>query len=279
MNRYSIWIVSPPNYPHSQCFDEIAIGFNAAFRALGLKADIVRDPSRLGDITIVLGTNLLPGITVPTDYRLILFNLEQITPQSPWLTAEYLSLLGRYPVWDYSERNISELARVGIQAKFCGIGYMPELGRIASAPEDIDVLFVGSLNERRIAVLKQIAAQGGKVEAKFNVYGSARDRLIARSKVILNLHFYESRVFEIVRVSYLLANQKCVVSEIGIDRSFKQQFEPGVTFAPYDKLAETCMRLLQNPITRRGLAQSGFDRIVSLPQTEYLRRALDSLSP
>jgi len=186
MNRYSIWIVSPPNYPHSQCFDEIAIGFNAAFRALGLKADIVRDPSRLGDITIVLGTNLLPGITVPTDYRLILFNLEQITPQSPWLTAEYLSLLGRYPVWDYSERNISELARVGIQAKFCGIGYMPELGRIASAPEDIDVLFVGSLNERRVAVLKQIAAQGGKVEAKFNVMAvhETASSLAARSSLI-----------------------------------------------------------------------------------------------
>ncbi len=48
-------------------------------------------------------------------------------------------------------------------------------------------------------------------------------------------------------VSYLLANHKCVVSETGADRAIEQQFEPGIAFAPYDKLAETCMRLLQNP--------------------------------
>jgi hypothetical protein len=279
MSRYSIWIVSPPNYPHSQCFDEVAIGLDAAFRAVGLKAGIVREPSQLGDITVVLGSNLLPGTTVPTGRRLVLFNLEQITPKSPWLTAEYLSLLGRYPVWDYSESNITELARIGIRAQHCGIGYMPELTRIASAQEDINVLFVGSLNERRAAVLKQIVAQGATVDARFNVYGAARDALIARSKIVLNLHFYETRVFEVVRVSYLLANKKCVVSEIGTDRPFERQFEPGVAFAPYHKLAETCIQLLQNPTNRRELAQSGFDRIVSLPQTKYLRRALDSLSP
>jgi hypothetical protein len=276
MSRYSIWIVSPPNYTHGQVFDEVALGLNAAFRALGLEAGIVREPLRLGDTTIVLGGNLLPGVTVPIGKRLVLFNLEQITPNSPWLTDAYLSLLRRYPVWDFSEGNIAELARIGIRAQHCGIGYMPELTRIAPVQEDIDVLFVGSVNERRAAVLKQIAAQGAKVEAGFNVYGAVRDALIARSKIVLNVHFYESRLFEIVRVSYLLANRKCVVSEIGSDTPFERQFEPGVAFAPYRMLAETCMRLLQNPTARRDLAEAGFNRIVALPQTEYLRRALSA---
>jgi hypothetical protein len=133
MSRYSIWIVSPPNYTHSQVFDEVALGLGAAFRALGLEADIVREPSRLGDTAIVLGGNLLPAVTVPAGKRLVLFNLEQITPNSPWLTDAYLSLLRRYPVWDFSEGNIAELARMGIRAQHCGIGYMPELTRIAPA--------------------------------------------------------------------------------------------------------------------------------------------------
>ena len=279
MSRYSIWVVSPPNYIHSQAFDEVALGFNAAFRALGLECELVREPSRLGDVSIVLGANLLHAVPVPQGKRLILFNLEQITPGSPWLTDAYLALLRRYPVWDYSEGNITELARMGIKAEYCGIGYVPELSRIAPVPEDIDVLFVGSVNDRRLTVLKQLASQGVNVEARFNVYGAERDMFLARSKIMLNVHFYESRLFEIVRVSYLLANHKCVVSETGADRAIEQQFEPGIAFAPYDKLAETCMRLLQNPAARRETAEAGFARIKSMPQTDYLSRALATLQP
>ena len=208
MSRYSIWIVSPPNYLHSHAFDEVAIGLHAGFRALGLDAEVVHDSSRLGDVTIVLGCNLLKAVAPPPpDKRLILFNLEQITPNSAWLTQDYLALLGRYPVWDYSQGNIAELARMGIKAQHCGIGYAPELTRIAPAPEDIDVLFVGSVNERRLIVLKQLAAQGINVDARFNLYGAERDAFVARARIVLNVHFYDARLFEIVRVSYLLANR------------------------------------------------------------------------
>jgi len=278
MSRYSIWIVSPPNYLHSHAFDEVAIGLHAAFRALGLDADVVHDSSRLGDVTIVLGCNLLKGVAPPPpDKRLILFNLEQITPNSPWLTQDYLALLGRYPVWDYSQGNITELAKMGVRAAHCGIGYAPELMRITSAPEDIDVLFVGSVNERRLIVLKQLAERGINVDARFNLYGGERDAFVARAKIILNVHFYDARLFEIVRVSYLLANKKCVVSETGSDTAFEKQFESGVAFAPYAALAETCMRLLQNPTEREAVAVAGFNRFKAMPQTEYLKRALATL--
>ena len=166
---------------------------------------------------------------------------------------------------------------MGIRAAHCGIGYAPELTRIAPAPEDIDVLFVGSVNERRLIVLKQLAEQGINVDARFNLYGSERDAFVARAKIILNVHFYDARLFEIVRVSYLLANQKCVVSETGSDTAFENQFGSGIAFAPYAALAETCMRLLQNPAARRAVAEAGFDRFKAMPQTEYLQRALATL--
>jgi len=156
---------------------------------------------------------------------------------------------------------------------------MPELTRIPAAPEDIDVLFVGSLNERRIAVLKQLAERGINVEARFNVYGADRDAFVARSKIILNIHYYESRVFEIVRVSYLLANKKCVVSETGSDPAYENQFRDAVAFVPYDGLAEACAVLLRDPQARRKLAEDGFERMQRLPQTDYLRQALATLQP
>jgi hypothetical protein len=272
----TIWIVSPPNYIHSQCFDEIALGLRSAFRVLGIEAPIVRNAAQLGDKALVLGANLLDQVPVPSSARLVLFNLEQITPYSAWLTEAYLGLLRRYPVWDYSERNITALARLGIRATFCGIGYVPELARIPAAPEDIDVLFVGSINARRKAVLQEISRRGAKLEVAFGVYGEARDQLIARSKLVLNVHYYDARLLEIVRVSYLLANRKCVVSEAGADTAYEAQFVPGVSFAPYYELPNVCARLLSDPAERQTLAQNGFERMSSLSQVDYLRRALDA---
>jgi hypothetical protein len=91
----TIWNVSPPDYPHSQCFDEIALGLRAAFRVLGAPTEIVCDPAQLGEEALVLGANLLSEVRVPSSARLTLFNLEQITPDSPWLTHGYLGLLRR----------------------------------------------------------------------------------------------------------------------------------------------------------------------------------------
>jgi len=276
MPRYAIWIVTVPGYSHSQAFDELALALSAAFGRLGIDAPVVRDTSQFGERTIVLGSNLLPHVTVPQSAHLILFNLEQILPNSPWLTEAYLALLRRYPVWDYSARNIEALAALGIRATFCGIGYVPELTRIPAANQDIDVLFVGSMNARRGAVLQEIARRGAKVEAKFDLYGRARDDLIARSRIVLNVHYYESRVFEIVRVAYLLANRKCVVSETGSDPAYERQFVPGVAFAPYDQLPDCCGALLSDPSKRQDHERTGFERFAALSQTDYLRAALDA---
>ena len=115
MSRYSIWIVSPPNYLHSHAFDEVAIG--ASRRVPRAR------PRRRTWSTIPRGSETSPSCSAaislkgvappPPDKRLILFNLEQITPNSAWLTQDYLALLGRYPVWDYSQGNIAELAKNG----------------------------------------------------------------------------------------------------------------------------------------------------------------------
>ena len=84
------------------------------------------------------------------------------------------------------------------------IGYTRELTRIRRvAPPDIDVLFIGSINPRRRAVLEQMHADGLRVQAAFGVYGAERDALVARARIVLNVHFYEAKVLEMVRLSYL----------------------------------------------------------------------------
>ena len=53
---------------------------------------------------------------------------------------------------------------------------------------------------------------------------------------MLNVHFYEAKVLEMVRVSYLLANRCCVLSEVSSEPEEDDALAGGVAFAAYDDL-------------------------------------------
>ena len=176
--QYYIWVVSPPGYVHSRAFDEIAIGLKSGILRLGFEAPIVRNVKEDSNQVIVLGCNLIPQIGLSDiPQNLILFNLEQIQLDSPWMSQSYLNMLRSYPVWDYSCRNIFELKKLGVNnVTHCGIGYEPELTRIPQVEEDIDVFFYGSLNERRIKILNELKNKGLNVVTLFGAYGEERDK-------------------------------------------------------------------------------------------------------
>jgi hypothetical protein len=274
---YCVWIVTPPGYVHSRCFEEVALGLHEAFAALGYDAPLVTDPRAIRGAPIVLGCNLLPQIGVTPPSGAILYNLEQIAEGSEWINSAYLDLLRRYTVWDYAQRNIEALARAGVIATHCAIGYMPALTRIpAAAAQDVDVLFVGSVNARRQKVLTDIQRAGRIVKVGHGLYGAARDAHIAAARIVINLHFYESQVLEIVRISYLLANKVCVVSETGFDPGLDAQLAGAVAFAPYERLTQTCLDLLDDDAARHTQAADGFAVFSRQSQTPMLKRALET---
>jgi hypothetical protein len=275
--HYSIWIVSPPGYSHSRCFEEVALGLQSAFLDLGFRAPVVSDPDLAEGRVVVLGPHLLSHVPdAPLPGETILFNLEQVADGSVWFTDDYRDRLKRHVVWDYSSQNVEALRQMGIDgATLCPIGYAPPLTRIEPARnQDIDVLFIGSVNERRRAVLNQLREAGIAVHRGFNVYGRDRDTAFSRAKIILNMHMYDAKVFEVVRVSYLLANRLCVVSETGADPELESPFKGGVAFAPVDKLPETCKRLLENHNARQTLADEGFQLFSAMYQRRFLEEAL-----
>ena len=276
-DRFCIWIVTIAGYPHNGAVEEVALALSEAFAALGGSAPVVRQPAEWrGRCPIVLGAQLLGSVTgleLPTDA--VLFNLEQADAQSAWMNTAYVSLLRRHPVLDYSEMNMKALRAAGLDhVRHLPIGYMPCLARIAPAPVcDIDVLFFGSLNERRAAVLDALRARGLTVVHLFGVYGAERDASIARAKVVLNLHFYAAAIFEVVRVSYLLANGVCVVSEGAADTPDTLAFQDALCFAPYEDLVDACAALVADDARREALARRGFEVIGTRSQADLLRAA------
>ena len=276
-DKFAIWIVTPDEYPHSQCFDDIAFAMQVGFRNLGFKAPVITDPSFKADNTIVLGPQLLSGF--PLDLmppNAVLFNLEQISNDSPWLTPDYLSLVRQHTLWDYNPINKRAWLKFGVNTDaICEVGYVEELQRIKpQIRRDIDVLFIGSLNRRRKKILEDLRSTGVAVHWLFNVYGAERDEIIARAKVLLNFHQHDAQIFEIVRVSYLLANRCCVVSETGADIDTERHFSQGIELCSYDSLVDACLSLLGNEKKQEELRQRGHEALTKFDQTTFLKRAL-----
>ncbi|ABC82300.1 hypothetical protein [Anaeromyxobacter dehalogenans] len=280
MARYAVSVVSPPGYVHSAAFHEVAETLHAALGALGHDAVLTGDTAPRGRRPIVLGANLLPHVRQPLARDAVLYNLEQVDPASPWLTGPVRALLAAHEVWDYSPRNAARYAMFGLPPpRVVPIGYVPGLRRIAPAPEEVDVLFYGSMNPRRARVIDALRARGLAVEVAFGLYGAARDARIARARVVLNVHFYEAKVFEIVRVSYLLANRRCVVSERGADPEEERTLEAGVAFAEYGGLADACEALVRDPAARARVAEAGFRLMSARDEVAILRAALAGDAP
>lgn len=279
MGDVCIWIVSKEGYLHSRCFEEVAIALQSGLRAHGIHAPIVTDPKDRNGVPIILGAQLLSHLPpIHLHPKSIIYNLEQVDVGSQWLDKNYIQLLKKYRVWDYSQRNIAALAQMGMKkVQHVQIGYAPELTCIPRVEEDIDVLFIGSLNQRRRDILNAIQARGVKVEVGFNVYGAERDAMLARAKIILNLHFYEAKVFEIVRVSYLLANCKCVISERGGDAALETPFENGLIFADAANIPQICVETLADTAKRRAIAENGLALFSRMPQARYLESVIPML--
>lgn len=233
-------------------------------------------PLRREGRLVVFGAHLLNADILLGDA--IVVQLEQIA--SPWVSGRaagvYRSILRDHIVWDFSARNIAVLRSWGCRrVHLCRIGYAPELSCIAPVPvRDIDVLFYGSVSGRRMLMLAAMQRAGVNVKL-VAAFGAERDAFIARSKVVLNLHFYPDAAFEIVRCSYLMANRAIVVSEVGADPELEAQAEGGVRFAPYDGLVGAVQDAL------RGDGESDRDRALAtiqrVPQEAEIVRCLDEL--
>lgn len=277
---FLICLVRPHGYQHSDAFAEIAETLAFGLQALGHHAEIQENRFATAGTNIVLGANLITEAQmgmIPANT--ILYNFEQIDPSSGWLRPPFFDLMRRFPVWDYSLRNIERLKEAGLSAlRHVPLGYVPQLSRVAPAPvQDIDVLFYGSINPRRAATLDALRAAGLQVHSVFGVYGQARDALIARAKVVLNVHFYDSSIFEIVRVSYLLANRKAVVTEVHAGTEIDADMRDAVAAAPYDRLVETCVALVRDTPRRQALEQMGLTRMAARDESAILRPVIADL--
>ena len=208
-------IVALDRHPVAACFAEL----DDALRAL--------DPTR----TVYLNAHTAPD-EVPSGG--IVLNTENVPgqvadPRALWPDAE---------LWDISASNAAKYGATHVP-----VGYHASMERFTrSAAPDIDVVFTGCLNERRRAVLQELADHGLSVcHVPPGIYGAERDALLARSKLALNMQFYADGIYPVLRVAHLVANGVPVLSEAHADGwSF-------VASCDYAELVDTAVTMLERP--------------------------------
>lgn len=259
MASFNIAVARPDGYIHSECFCEVGEGLQAGLTRLGHTASLGENVVLPDAVNIILGIHLLDEATAMSldPLTTIVYSLEQLG--GSWTPPWYMTLAQRYAIWDYSPINLRlwQSVRRCCEPQLVEVGYVPELTRgFHSAAQEIDVFFYGWLNPRRLQILEKLQASGMALRVGYELYGRERDVVIANSKLVLNLHAYPLEIFEQVRVSYLLANSKAVVSESSPDIGY---LADAVALATPDNVVEVCRDLLQNDTKRRALEQRGFE--------------------
>lgn len=276
---FNVCLANYPNYIHHMAWWELGELVCYSLRDMGFRVTIQNRRLEKDCRNILLGAFLLDQEYIAKiPKNTIILNTEQMysdDQKSNWPSDIY-AWARNFETWDYSDRNIEAFSRSGIYGvKKLSIGFQSLLRRIPKNPiQDIDVLFYGSTNDRRLNILSQLEKSGLNVKILFGVYGKERDNFIARSKVILNCHNYKSEIFEIVRCFYLMTNSKAIVAEVNPSTSIDEIYRNGVLAVPYDELLESCLKVASDKKYRENLEERAIATILKYPQKEFTSRLI-----
>lgn len=232
-----------------KAFDDIVDELIAIFHRNGIvasKTTKIYTPNHL-DLYIIFGLNHWTEGTLPINY--IAYQLEQSNVTS-WFSKRYIDFLnGALEVWDYSLVNYQFLEKTLAHKNiyYVPIKYLTTARKASvSMPADdkcYDVYFYGELNSRRTNILDQLIARGLNVHIGNNEWGNVRLDNIKKSKIVLNIHYYDDAILETVRLSYLLSNGAKVLSERSRDKILDQWHSKFSTLVDYNDLVDKCVEL------------------------------------
>lgn len=208
-----LWSVSPEDYR----------GPDEGPGAIGGE-DVIMNPHR--------APKLAPIWTANAD-RVILYETENLIGAARWRMAseQVRQKCPKNVWWNYSAVNAGVFGDVPRPLRLA-----PGQRQQARLSQDLDVVFIGSINERRAYVLSQLKNTGLRVFATNGpIFGADLAALEARARVVLNMHYYQPGIFESFRVVPAVARGALVVSETS---EGNEGAEFCLETAPYHGLAD-----------------------------------------
>jgi hypothetical protein len=165
--------------------------------------------------------------------RYFLYQIEQLNQNIfPYQNVNIIEnfILNSYITFDYSEVNLSFYpeklkTKVKILKPFID-------EKIISSEKSIDILFIGTLSERRNKILNYLKPILNIVIVE-KVFGDELSNLISKAKIILNLHTWDNCIFELFRIHEVLPYNINIISEEGIlEKSLMKRYENYIKLFP-----------------------------------------------
>jgi hypothetical protein len=277
MECFNIVVVRSGESIHHDAYANAAVQLCAGLRLLGYPARIDQNTLVWDATNIIVGTHHLEaGLADRLPPNTIIYNVEMVVPGSPYI-REMIPFVRRFETWDYSEANIENWRRIGVsdRVRLLKPGYLPDNTRIHPAtPTDIDALFYGTVNWRRDSIFADIARFGVRVHVASGIYGAERLALIARSKLVLNVHSREDSVLELGRICDALANRRAVVTDAQDHDGQNADLLAVMACGKASELGGLCRELLDDEPRRHALAEQALAAYARRDFGQYLRDLL-----
>lgn len=239
-----------PYSPRPFVFTEIAICLRDAIRAAGHPSEHLVNHLDPSSWSIVLGgtPSVMAELGEHDPDRCAIFNFEQLGSGSQLASDEYVRWLAHWRVIDYNAKNIEVLAHAAsARPRAVELPVIPSAGLVTArdAEPSVDVLFYGTANARREAVLQELEYLGLRVERVAGAYAQELAPAVRRARLVLHVHYYETGLFPVARMLQPAAMEVPIVCETSVFSPLNDWSQSGIFLADYDQLATTCRRLLE----------------------------------
>lgn len=270
---------------NNSCYFEIIVNaLHEALTELNITHEVVKTYPLVDNDNIYIICTTHEDALLPKRY--ISYNFEQLITTKVWPSTFFDNLAKAELVLDYSLENIKELEKYNIKAHFLPLGYSKNMENNYNGGDNldktIDFSFLGSINNYRYDKLKTLISVYSKKQDNFfistNCWGNNLKKVYNKTKIGLNIHYYEGKtILEVHRILPFIANKIMVISEKSDDPWYDEKYGDLINFIDCDKAYTVkCLKILQN--YNREIVENRYQDLVNNHKyVDYVRSIIHLL--
>lgn len=279
--KINIVLVNPTDLGHESIYDEVVTFFYYSIKELGHNVTKSINTFEKDSLNLVVANQYLSFIPQLAQFKYIIIQLERLSFEGGWFGFEHLKpkfftdflplLQNAEQIWDYSKENINFLKDYNLKPYLIPFGFCDKLQTFTPVEnKDIDVIFYGVPTPRRDKLTNELKKYCN-FHYFYGLYGLERDKLIARSKILISIHAQDPpKTLEQVRLFYPMHNNCFVISE---DTSWNPYSSYLITY-PYDKLIDGILEWLKKDNERDIHAKNSLQGLKNIYSKELIQKAL-----